>query len=99
LRGPGGRHGPADRRVPVRVRVPFLRAVAEVREPERDARQERRVPPARGDGASVGGTSVRAIFASSVRAPSESRAVTPLELFFDLVYVFAISQLSEHLVE
>jgi low temperature requirement protein LtrA len=42
---------------------------------------------------------VRAIFASSVRAPSESRAVTPLELFFDLVYVFAISQLSEHLVE
>jgi low temperature requirement protein LtrA len=42
---------------------------------------------------------MRAIFASSVRARDESRAVTPLELFFDLVYVFAISQLSHHLVE
>jgi low temperature requirement protein LtrA len=42
---------------------------------------------------------MRAIFASSVRAPSESRAVTPLELFFDLVYVFAVGQLSHHLVE
>jgi low temperature requirement protein LtrA len=41
---------------------------------------------------------MRAIFASSVRAPDESRAVTPLELFFDLVYVFAIGQLSHHLV-
>jgi low temperature requirement protein LtrA len=28
-----------------------------------------------------------------------ARAVTPLELFFDLVYVFTVSQLSEHLVE
>jgi low temperature requirement protein LtrA len=42
---------------------------------------------------------MRAIFAASVRAPGESRAVTPLELFFDLVYVFAIGQLSHHLVE
>jgi low temperature requirement protein LtrA len=42
---------------------------------------------------------MKAIFASSVRAPSESRAVTPLELFFDLVYVFAVGQLSHHLVE
>jgi low temperature requirement protein LtrA len=42
---------------------------------------------------------MKAIFASSVRARDESRAVTPLELFFDLVYVFAISQLSHHLVE
>jgi low temperature requirement protein LtrA len=34
-----------------------------------------------------------------VRAGSESRAVTPLELFFDLVFVFAISQLTHRLVE
>jgi low temperature requirement protein LtrA len=27
------------------------------------------------------------------------RVVTPLELFFDLVYVFAIGQLSHHLLE
>jgi low temperature requirement protein LtrA len=33
------------------------------------------------------------------RAPGVERVVTPLELFFDLVYVFAISQLSHHLVE
>ena len=33
------------------------------------------------------------------RAPGEERVVTPLELFFDLVYVFAIGQLSHHLVE
>src|SRR5918997_3379111 len=33
------------------------------------------------------------------RAPGAERAVTPLELFFDLVYVFAISQLSHHLLE
>jgi low temperature requirement protein LtrA len=42
---------------------------------------------------------MKAIFSTSVRAGTESRAVTPLELFFDLVYVFAISQLSQHLVE
>ena len=41
---------------------------------------------------------MRAIFASSVRAGGESRAVTPLELFFDLVFVFAISQLAHPLV-
>ena len=33
------------------------------------------------------------------RAPGEERVVTALELFFDLVYVFAIGQLSHHLVE
>lgn len=32
------------------------------------------------------------------RAPDAVRAVSPLELLFDLVYVFAISQLSHHLV-
>ena len=31
------------------------------------------------------------------RAPGEERAVTPHELFLDLVYVFAIGQLSQHL--
>jgi low temperature requirement protein LtrA len=31
------------------------------------------------------------------RAPDAERVVTPLELFFDLVYVFAIGQLSHHL--
>src|SRR6478736_28877 len=33
------------------------------------------------------------------RAPGVDREVSPLELFFDLVYVFAIGQLSQHLVE
>ena len=33
------------------------------------------------------------------RAPDAERVVTPLELFFDLVYVFAIGQLSHHLLE
>jgi low temperature requirement protein LtrA len=33
------------------------------------------------------------------RAPGAERVVTPLELLFDLVYVFAIAQLSHHLVE
>jgi len=32
------------------------------------------------------------------RAPDAEREVAPLELFFDLVYVFAIGQLSHHLV-
>jgi low temperature requirement protein LtrA len=32
------------------------------------------------------------------RAPGAERVVTPLELFFDLVYVFAIGQLSYHLL-
>src|SRR5438105_4117372 len=32
------------------------------------------------------------------RAPGAERTVTPLELFFDLVYVFAIGQLSHHLL-
>jgi low temperature requirement protein LtrA len=33
------------------------------------------------------------------RAPGDERIVSPLELFFDLVYVFAIGQLSHHLLE
>jgi low temperature requirement protein LtrA len=33
------------------------------------------------------------------RAPGAQRVVTPLELFFDLVYVFAVGQLSHHLLE
>ena len=33
------------------------------------------------------------------REPGAERAVSPLELFFDLVYVFAIGQLSHHLLE
>ena len=33
------------------------------------------------------------------RGPGAERVVTPLELFFDLVYVFAIGQLSHHLLE
>jgi len=33
------------------------------------------------------------------REPGAERVVTPLELFFDLVYVFAIGQLSDHLLE
>src|SRR5262249_6123913 len=33
------------------------------------------------------------------RDPTAERVVTPLELFFDLVYVFAIGQLSHHLLE
>jgi low temperature requirement protein LtrA len=32
------------------------------------------------------------------RAPGVQRVVTPLELFFDLVYVFAIGELSHHLL-
>jgi low temperature requirement protein LtrA len=32
-------------------------------------------------------------------APGAEGVVTPLELFFDLVYVFAIGQLSHHLLE
>ena len=33
------------------------------------------------------------------REPGAERVVTPLELFFDLVYVFAIGELSHHLLE
>jgi low temperature requirement protein LtrA len=33
------------------------------------------------------------------REPGAERVVTPVELFFDLVYVFAIAELSHHLVE
>ncbi|HEU4945171.1 MAG TPA: low temperature requirement protein A [Solirubrobacterales bacterium] len=37
--------------------------------------------------------------ASLVRPREAARAVTPLELFFDLVYVFTISQLAHHLLD
>ncbi len=33
------------------------------------------------------------------RAPGAERVVSPIELFFDLVYVFAIGELSHHLLE
>jgi hypothetical protein len=33
------------------------------------------------------------------RSPNAERVVTPLELFYDLVYAFAIGQLSHHLLE
>jgi low temperature requirement protein LtrA len=36
---------------------------------------------------------------SLVRPREVARAVTPLELFFDLVYVFTVSQLAHHLLE
>ena len=36
---------------------------------------------------------------SQARHPNAEREVIPLELFFDLVYVFAIAQLSHHLFE
>jgi low temperature requirement protein LtrA len=32
------------------------------------------------------------------RAPGAERVVSPLELFFDPVYVFALAQLSHHLL-
>jgi low temperature requirement protein LtrA len=41
----------------------------------------------------------RAQVSSVVRPREEARAVTPLELFFDLVYVFTISQLAHNLFE
>ncbi len=43
--------------------------------------------------------SERPQFPSLVRPREVARAVTPLELFFDLVYVFTVSQLSLNLVE
>src|SRR5262249_57754689 len=42
LRGLGRGHGEDDRGLPVRVRLPLLRSVAEVRQPQRHARQGRR---------------------------------------------------------
>ena len=42
LRGAGGRRAAADLGVPVRERLPLVRAVAEVRQPERAAQQARR---------------------------------------------------------
>src|SRR5690348_9779127 len=37
------------------------------------------------------------IYGSVVRPREVARAVTPLELFFDLVYVFTVSQLAHNL--
>ena len=42
VREPGGRRPPPDLRVPVPIRLPLLRAVTEVRQPERAAEQARR---------------------------------------------------------
>ena len=67
------------------------RARARARRRERASRAHRAAPR------ELGG-SVRAIFASSLRGSDESRTVTPLELFFDLVFVFAVSQLTHLLV-
>ena len=36
--------------------------------------------------------------ASLVRAREVARSVAPIELFFDLVYVFTVSQLSSSLI-
>src|SRR3954468_6142884 len=36
---------------------------------------------------------------SRPQAPNQAYEVTPLELFFDLVFVYAVSQLSHHLLE
>jgi len=41
----------------------------------------------------------RAQISSVVRPREVARAVTPLELFFDLVYVFTVSQLAHNLFE
>jgi DEAD/DEAH box helicase domain-containing protein len=49
FRGLGLRHGEAPRRLPVRARLPVLRAVAEVRKPERHARQGGCLDAARAD--------------------------------------------------
>src|SRR6478672_11050265 len=35
---------------------------------------------------------------NALRSPGQTYEVTPLELFFDLVFVFAVSQLSHHLL-
>jgi low temperature requirement protein LtrA len=47
----------------------------------------------------AGGRRIAAMRIAVSRAPGAERVVTPLELFFDLVYVFAIGQLSHHLLE
>ena len=68
------------------------------RRPRARARRRERAPRSRRAAPRELGGSVRAIFASSVRGSDESRTVTPLELFFDLVFVFAVSQLTHLLV-
>lgn len=44
-------------------------------------------------------TSISAVRIAVLRRQGAERAVHPLELFFDLVYVFAIGQLSQHLLD
>ncbi len=44
-------------------------------------------------------TAERPRLASLVRPREVARSVTPLELFFDLVYVFTVSQLAHHLLD
>src|SRR5204862_3163453 len=65
----------------------------------RSARRSRdaadRAPNGRSPEARVGSRPMRIAVS---RAPGAERVVTPLELFFDLVYVFAIGQLSHHLL-
>jgi low temperature requirement protein LtrA len=46
-----------------------------------------------------GNAAHRGLMAGVLRGPANHRAVTNTELFFDLVYVFAITQLAHHLVE
>lgn len=53
--------------------------------------------PIRSADATRSSIDIRLSLSTSLRGRGEDRAVTPLELFFDLVYVFAISQLSHHL--
>jgi low temperature requirement protein LtrA len=42
---------------------------------------------------------IPAVWIAVSRSPNAERVVTPLELFYDLVYVFAIGRLSPHLLE
>ena len=56
----------------------------------------RRGHASRCDEAAGGGREPRLLVGAS---PRSARAVTPLELFFDLVYVFTVSQLAHHLLD
>jgi low temperature requirement protein LtrA len=47
----------------------------------------------------MGAGTIPAVKIAASREPGVEREVTPLELFFDLVYVLAIGQLSHHLFE
>ena len=69
LRGAGGGRPAPDLGVPVRRRLPVVRAVAQVRQPQRAAQQERRARAARADGGGLKDPLQR----GGVRAPSSSR--------------------------